>query len=170
MGGTDANHFLNTMGDGGNILQVRGRPVWGGFEAGRAWARARTDMSAAACCAARRHPLPPPQWKRKAEQYLIASGLNYTIIHPGGLIDEAGGSKQVVLDVDDKLLNNNPRNIPRADVAALAVGCIGLKEAAKRSFDCIAQPPAAGATPNNDMKALLAGMPRNCDYSINSQA
>jgi hypothetical protein len=29
--------------------------------------------------------LPPLlQWKRKAEQYLIASGLNYTIIHPGG--------------------------------------------------------------------------------------
>lgn len=23
-------------------------------------------------------------WKRKAEQYLIASGLQYTIIHPGG--------------------------------------------------------------------------------------
>ena len=26
-------------------------------------------------------------WKRKAEEYLIASGLPYTIIHPGGLID-----------------------------------------------------------------------------------
>jgi uncharacterized protein YbjT (DUF2867 family) len=24
------------------------------------------------------------QWKRKAEQYLMASGLKYTIIHPGG--------------------------------------------------------------------------------------
>lgn len=24
------------------------------------------------------------QWKRKAEQYLMASGLTYTIIHPGG--------------------------------------------------------------------------------------
>jgi uncharacterized protein YbjT (DUF2867 family) len=24
------------------------------------------------------------QWKRKAEQYLIASGIPYTIIHPGG--------------------------------------------------------------------------------------
>jgi uncharacterized protein YbjT (DUF2867 family) len=24
------------------------------------------------------------QWKRKAEQYLIASGVPYTIIHPGG--------------------------------------------------------------------------------------
>lgn len=27
-------------------------------------------------------------WKRKAEEYLIASGLTYTILHPGGLIDE----------------------------------------------------------------------------------
>ena len=29
-------------------------------------------------------------WKRKAEEYLIASGIPYTIIHPGGLIDKAG--------------------------------------------------------------------------------
>ena len=27
-------------------------------------------------------------WKRKAEEYLIASGLPYTIIHPGGLSDD----------------------------------------------------------------------------------
>lgn len=26
-------------------------------------------------------------WKRKAEKYLIESGISYTIIHPGGLID-----------------------------------------------------------------------------------
>lgn len=25
------------------------------------------------------------QWKRKAEQYLMASGITYTIIHPGGM-------------------------------------------------------------------------------------
>jgi hypothetical protein len=30
-------------------------------------------------------------WKRKAEKYLIDSGLNYTIVHPGGLIDEEVG-------------------------------------------------------------------------------
>jgi uncharacterized protein YbjT (DUF2867 family) len=29
-------------------------------------------------------------WKRKAEEYLIASGLQYTIVHPGGLIDKKG--------------------------------------------------------------------------------
>lgn len=110
------------------------------------------------------------QWKRKAEQYLIASGLNYTIIHPGGLIDEAGGAKQWVLGVDDTLLNHTPRNIPRADVAALAVACIGLPEAARRSFDVVAGPPAAGAAVSNDAKALLAALQGNCDYSINSQA
>lgn len=27
-------------------------------------------------------------WKRRAEKYLIDSGLDYTILHPGGLIDE----------------------------------------------------------------------------------
>lgn len=31
-------------------------------------------------------------WKRKAEEYLINSGaFNYTIIHPGGLIDDEVG-------------------------------------------------------------------------------
>lgn len=109
-------------------------------------------------------------WKRKAEQYLVASGVPYTIIHPGGLIDEAGGAKQLVLGVDDKLLEHNPRNIPRADVAALAIGCIGLKEALNRSFDVVAAPPAAGAALANDPAALLAGLQADCDYSINSQA
>ncbi|KAF6265326.1 hypothetical protein COO60DRAFT_1479875 [Scenedesmus sp. NREL 46B-D3] len=109
-------------------------------------------------------------WKRKAEQYLIASGVPYTIIHPGGLIDEAGGAKQLVLGVDDKLMDNNPRNIPRADVATLAISCIGLKEALNKSFDVIGAPLAAGAELSNDPAALLAALHANCDYSINSQA
>lgn len=110
------------------------------------------------------------QWKRKAEQYLIASGLTYTIIHPGGLLDEAGGVKQLVVGLDDKLLDHNPRNIPRADVAALAVGCIGLQEAENRSFDVVAAPVAAGESASNDYKGLLAGLVGSNDYSINSQA
>jgi hypothetical protein len=120
------------------------------------------------------HPLrlPPQrhqQWKRKAEQYLIASGLNYTIIHPGGLIDEAGGSRALVLDVDDKLLERNPRNIPRADVAALAVGCIGLKEAANKSFDVICAPQGEGSASTNWGAVLRQLGFKSCDYSINSQ-
>lgn len=88
------------------------------------------------------------------------------VLHASGLIDEPGGAKQVTLGVDDKLLDNNPRNIPRADVAALVVGCIGLPEARNRAFDCIAVPCDAA---NNDAAALLKGMPNNVDYCINSQ-
>jgi hypothetical protein len=30
-------------------------------------------------------------WKRKAEKFLIDSGLTYTIVHPGGLTDDEVG-------------------------------------------------------------------------------
>eukprot|EP00775_Hariotina_reticulata_P010886 gene10886-11040_t len=109
------------------------------------------------------------QWKRKAEQYLIASGVSYTIIHPGGLIDEAGGQRQLVLDVDDNLLERNPRNIPRADVAALAVACVGLKEALDKSFDVICAPAEAGAQ-STDWTAVVGSLnTKTCDYNLNSQ-
>lgn len=54
---------------------------------------------------------------RKAEEHLIASGLTYTIIHPGGLLDAEGGKRQLVIGVDDTLLARKSRSIPRADVA-----------------------------------------------------
>lgn len=90
---------------------------------------------------------------------------------PTGLIDEAGGAKQTKLGVDDALLENNPRNIPRADVARLAVGTIGCEAAYDKAFDCIAVPPAAGAALENDVEALVRTLGgKSCDYSINSQA
>ncbi|PNH10243.1 hypothetical protein TSOC_003058 [Tetrabaena socialis] len=107
-------------------------------------------------------------WKRKAEQYLIASGLPYTVIHPGGLIDEADGLRQLRVGVDDALAKEAVRNIPRGDVAELAVRCLTLKAAENRSIDVIARPAGEGA-PTTDFEELLTSMPANCDYSINSQ-
>lgn len=91
------------------------------------------------------------------------------VVLVSGLIDEQGGHKQLVLGLDDKLLSNNPRNIPRADLAALAVGCIASTEAHNRSFDVVAVPPDGGAALNNDPGALLSELTGNNDYSINSQ-
>ncbi|CAB1119693.1 unnamed protein product [Ectocarpus sp. CCAP 1310/34] len=72
-------------------------------------------------------------WKRKAEEYLIASGMTYTIIHPGGLLDKEGGKRQLVLDTDDKMLERKSRSIPRADVAqAVATGIDGVKTSRDR--------------------------------------
>lgn len=63
------------------------------------------------------------------------------------------------------------RSIPREDVAALCVACLGLPAAANRSFDVISAERPAGASgqPANDAAALLTAMTANCDYSINSQ-
>jgi uncharacterized protein YbjT (DUF2867 family) len=60
-------------------------------------------------------------WKRKAEQYLIDSGIDYTIIRAGGLLDKAGGVRELLVGKDDAFLNHPPNgiptSIPRADVA-----------------------------------------------------
>lgn len=101
-------------------------------------------------------------WKRKAERYLIASGLPYTIIHPGGLLDKEGGVRQIVFGVDDKLLNEKTRSIPRADVAEVCVQALTNKNALNRSFDIVSKEPGEGIV-TNDWQAffLKSG---NCNY------
>ena len=56
-------------------------------------------------------------WKRNAEKYLKSSGIPYTVIHPGGLLDKKGGEREIVFGVDDQLLKETVRSIPREDVA-----------------------------------------------------
>jgi hypothetical protein len=85
------------------------------------------------------------------------------------LIDEAGGSRKLLLGVDDKLLENNPRNIPRADVAALAIGCIGLTQALNKSFDAICAPAGQGSFSGNWAEVVGQLGSASCDYSVNSQ-
>jgi len=83
-------------------------------------------------------------WKRKAEKYLTESGLSYTIIHPGGLIDEPPGEKNLVLNVDDALLKEEKKSISRADVANLCVAALAVRGEQQVSFDCIARDATDG--------------------------
>ncbi|MEM7064211.1 MAG: SDR family oxidoreductase [Cyanobacteria bacterium P01_B01_bin.77] len=120
MGGTDKNHFLNTMGNG-NILI----------------------------------------WKRKAEQYLIDSGVDYTIIRAGGLLDQPGGKRELVVSKHDALLANAPEGvtttIPRADVAEVVVQALLEPAARNKAFDVVSKPEATTQTTvSNDFKALFA--------------
>ncbi|MGD1857702.1 MAG: SDR family oxidoreductase [Leptolyngbyaceae cyanobacterium] len=119
MGGTDKNHFLNTMGNG-NILI----------------------------------------WKRKAEQYLIDSGVDYTIIRAGGLLDQPGGKRELVVSKHDALLANAPEGItttiPRADVAEVVVQALLEPAARNKAFDVVSKPEAADQTAvNNNFEALF---------------
>lgn len=100
-------------------------------------------------------------YKRKAEEYLFdlaeKGKIEACVVHPGGLIDQPGGQREIVVGVDDTLLKGTVRSIPRADVAALSVACATLPEAKNVSLDAVARSPEdskkTGAT--TDFAALL---------------
>ena len=104
-------------------------------------------------------------WKRKAEKYLIDSGMTYTIVHPGGLADEEGGKREIVVGVDDKQVVTDNRNIPRADVAELLIASLEHDSYKNRSFDARTKPAGEG-TVSTDFDKLLVDMKENCDYSL----
>eukprot|EP00808_Paulinella_micropora_P001682 g38098.t1 len=117
-------------------------------------------------------------WKRKAEEYLMASGLSYTIIHPGGLLGgkvpkpgKRGGERELVVAVDDALMDEKKKSessVPREDVAEICMLALDEPAARNRSFDLGSKPPEKSEERvfNGDLAALLTTLQgRNCDYS-----
>ncbi|QUS62567.1 SDR family oxidoreductase [Synechocystis sp. PCC 7338] len=100
-------------------------------------------------------------WKRKAEQYLIDSGIDYTIIRAGGLLDQPGSKRELLVGKDDQLLieppDGIPTSIPRADVAELVVRAIIEPQARNKAFDVISKPEAdPTATVTRDFAGLFS--------------
>ncbi|KAK4796321.1 hypothetical protein SAY86_028647 [Trapa natans] len=94
-------------------------------------------------------------WKRKSEQYLADSGVPYTIIRPGGLLDQEGGLRELIVGKDDELLQTETRSIPRADVAEACVQALLFEETKCKAFDLASKPEGMG-TPTKDFKALFS--------------
>lgn len=114
-------------------------------------------------------------WKRKAECYLVASGVPYTIVHPGGLMPHygakapaPGGRRQLHAAVDDALLDDGREfnKVPREDVAEVCVECLlHPSETVGRSFDLGSGPETEEEHAVN-IKELLAPLDgKNCTYS-----
>ena len=100
-------------------------------------------------------------WKRKAEEYLVNSGVNYTIIRAGGLLNQSGGFRKLVVGDNDELLNNPPdgipTSIPRADVAEVVVQALQQPSAINKAFDLISYPEAdSQGSITQDFAALFA--------------
>jgi len=106
-------------------------------------------------------------WKRKAEMYLMGSGVDYTIVHPGGLINEPGGKRQLMLGVDDAVKGTDNRSVPREDVAEVLVQALTCAAYRNRSFDLVSKPEGEGAV-TSDFNALIEEClgSANCDYSL----
>lgn len=98
-------------------------------------------------------------WKRKAEQYLVNSGIDYTLIHAGGLQDQPGGRRELLVGDNDELLKHPPEGVPtslpRADVAELVLQALQEPAARNKGFDVISKPEAASAGPTTDFAALF---------------
>jgi uncharacterized protein YbjT (DUF2867 family) len=71
-------------------------------------------------------------WKMKAEDYLRASGIAYTVIRPGGLHDKPGGEQKIVFEQGDEV---KVAGISRTDVAAVCVAALAYPEAQNKTFE-----------------------------------
>eukprot|EP00244_Chara_vulgaris_P009503 TRINITY_DN4052_c0_g1_i3.p1 TRINITY_DN4052_c0_g1~~TRINITY_DN4052_c0_g1_i3.p1 ORF type:complete len:389 (-),score=73.26 TRINITY_DN4052_c0_g1_i3:345-1511(-) len=94
-------------------------------------------------------------FKRQAEQYLVDSGVPYTIVRAGGLLDKDGGKRQLLFSKDDKLLETTTRSIPRADVAEVCVQALLCPEALNKAFDLASLDEGQG-TPTTDFAAAFS--------------
>jgi nucleoside-diphosphate-sugar epimerase len=71
------------------------------------------------------------QAKFEADEAVRASGLDFTIVRPGGLTDDPGTGLVAVAEHLDR------GQIPRADVAAVLLACLDTAATIGRSFDLI---------------------------------
>lgn len=87
------------------------------------------------------------RFKRKAELYLIDSGVPYTVVNPAGLINEPASQRQLVFGSADELFTVFTRkdmSIPRADVARVVVAALTDPVAKNKAFDVCGRPVGVG--------------------------
>ncbi|MEO0947556.1 MAG: SDR family oxidoreductase [Cyanobacteria bacterium J06641_5] len=78
-------------------------------------------------------------WKRQGEAHLEASGLNYTIVRPGGLRSQ-DSDEGIVLSGADTLFDGG---IPRAKVAQVCVEALLQPTASNKIVEIVASPEAS---------------------------
>jgi uncharacterized protein YbjT (DUF2867 family) len=85
--------------------------------------------------------------KLDADREVADSGLDYTIVRPGGLTDDPGSG---LIDVAEELPVGRYGRIPRDDVAATLLACLDEPRTIRRAFDEV-----SGGTPIADAVAGL---------------
>lgn len=77
-------------------------------------------------------------------------------------MDKKGGEREIVFGVNDDLLKEKVRSIPREDVAEVCVQALGEPGAVNRSFDIISREPGNGVV-TTDWKKFYS-QSGNCLY------
>ncbi|GFR47429.1 hypothetical protein Agub_g9149 [Astrephomene gubernaculifera] len=107
--------------------------------------------------------------KRRGEENLRLSGLGYTIIRPGTLLDEPGGYRALVFDQGDRITEA----IAAADVADICLRALHEPEGRNKTFDVCYEYQAAEGNAlyelvahvpdkkNNYLRAAVAALAKN---------
>jgi uncharacterized protein YbjT (DUF2867 family) len=90
-------------------------------------------------------------WKKKAEEYLQASGLTYTIVRPGGLKNE-DNQEAIVMSAADTLSDGS---IPRQKVAQVCVESLFQPAANNKVVEIVTKTETA----NRSWEELFASVP-----------
>ncbi|ESA38866.1 nad-dependent epimerase dehydratase [Leptolyngbya sp. Heron Island J] len=89
-------------------------------------------------------------WKQQAEQYIVKSGLTYTIVRPGGLRSEDAG-EAIVMSAADTLFDGG---IARQKVAQVCIAALGEPTAENKIVEIVTRPEASEQSFEN----LFAGV------------
>jgi uncharacterized protein YbjT (DUF2867 family) len=94
-------------------------------------------------------------WRRRVEETIRSSGLDYTIIRVGFLLDRPGGERKI--EVSQANLPLAPRRrIPRADVAEVFVEALHHPRVSHTTFEIV-----SGSGRRNDWRALMDRLKRD---------
>lgn len=89
-------------------------------------------------------------WKKQAEQYIINSGLTYTIVRPGGLKNE-DNTEAIVMASADNLFEGS---IPREKVARVCIAALREPEAKNKIVEIVTSADAS----ERSLGELFAGV------------
>ncbi|MBE7380540.1 MAG: SDR family oxidoreductase [Leptolyngbya sp. SIO1E4] len=78
-------------------------------------------------------------WKKQAENYLINSGLTYTIVRPGGLKSDDTDARPLIMAPADTLFEGN---VPRLKVAETCVEALTTPTSHNKIVEVVAQETA----------------------------
>ncbi len=90
------------------------------------------------------------EWKLQGENALRASGLSYTIIRPGGLTNNSGGSKRLLVSQGDHITGM----ISREDVARLCITALDVPGARRVTLEVV----ETKGEPIEDFSQYFAGL------------
>jgi len=101
------------------------------------------------------------EWRFKGENYLRASGLNYTIVRPGGLVDEPAGRQGLAMLQGDNWKPLLRRTLSREDLALVLIAALANPDAYFKTFEIVNDAELPPGAWRGGFAVLLPDSPRS---------